>query len=92
MGYRTLLMLLAVAWVAPQVASGQLDYVYLSTGLNVPELDTGRTEFEFGDVNGDGHVDLVSIGDHGSPRFNSDEDVDLPDFATFQTVFTGAGP
>ena len=73
MNYRTLFVLLAAALVGPQVARGQLYYVDLSAGLNVPELETGQTELEFGDVNGDGHVDLVCIGDHGSPRFNSDE-------------------
>ncbi len=73
MGYRTLLVLMAAAWVASPVAQGQLEYVDISTGLHVPELDTGQTELEFGDVNGDGHVDLVSIGDHGSPGLEGGE-------------------
>ena len=34
-------------------------------------LDGGRTEIEMGDMNGDGCVDLVSVGDHGSPYVNS---------------------
>ncbi len=64
---------MAAAWVASPAARGQLEYVDISTGLHVPELDTGQTEFEFGDVNGDGHVDLVSIGDHGSPGLEGGE-------------------
>jgi hypothetical protein len=36
-------------------------------------MEEGRTEFEFGDVNSDGYVDIVSIGDHGSPFVNSDQ-------------------
>jgi hypothetical protein len=42
-------------------------YVESSQGLDAVQFDGGLTEIEMGDVNGDGHVDLVSIGDHGSP-------------------------
>lgn len=44
-----------------------------SAGLEVPIKEEGNTEFEFGDVNGDGQLDLVSVGDHGSPYVNSDQ-------------------
>lgn len=44
-----------------------------SAGLELPSKEEGRTEFEFGDVNGDGELDLVSVGDHGSPYVNSDQ-------------------
>jgi hypothetical protein len=50
-----------------------LTYVESSNGLQTPRMESGRTEIEFGDVNGDGHVDIVSIGDHGSPFVNSEE-------------------
>lgn len=50
-----------------------LAYVESSYGLTPPQLEAGRTEVEMGDVNGDGHLDLVSIGDHGSPYVNTDE-------------------
>jgi hypothetical protein len=36
-------------------------------------LDGGRTEIEMGDVNADGCVDLVSVGDHGSPYVNTQQ-------------------
>jgi hypothetical protein len=44
-----------------------------STGLQSPEKEEGHTEYEVGDVNGDGHLDLISVGDHGSPYVNSSE-------------------
>src|SRR5262245_9847274 len=47
-----------------------LEFVESSTGLGAPALEMGRAEIELGDVNGDGHVDIVSIGDHGSPTTN----------------------
>ncbi len=33
--------------------------------------DGGRTELELGDLNGDGHADVVTVGDHGSPFINT---------------------
>ncbi|OPL18110.1 MAG: hypothetical protein AVO35_06290 [Candidatus Aegiribacteria sp. MLS_C] len=44
-----------------------------SSGLEIPEKESGHTELEIGDINGDGHLDIVSVGDHGSPWINSDE-------------------
>lgn len=54
-------------------AEAQLSYVDRSTGLQTPAMEGGNTELEFGDLNGDGHVDIVSIGDHGSPYINTSE-------------------
>jgi hypothetical protein len=59
--------------VAVPSASAQLTYVEHSIGLQTPAMEMGDTEFEMGDVNGDGFVDLVSIGDHGSPYVNTTE-------------------
>jgi hypothetical protein len=50
-----------------------LVYEQLTNGLTYPEFEGGRTEFEMEDVNQDGHVDLISIGDHGCPYVNADE-------------------
>jgi hypothetical protein len=55
-------------WIRP------LGYVESSNGLEVPGFESGRSEIELGDVNGDGHVDIVSIGDHGNPRVNSNQE------------------
>jgi hypothetical protein len=48
-------------------------YVESSNGLNDPFLESGRTELEIADVNGDGHLDIISVGDHGSPYINTVE-------------------
>ncbi len=58
---------------APASAGRRLAYVESSVGLVPPTLDGGGTELEMGDVDGDGHLDLVSIGDHGSPYVNTDQ-------------------
>ncbi len=50
-----------------------LTLVSRSTGLAVPEKEEGNTELELADFDGDGHLDIVSVGDHGSPYFNSGE-------------------
>ncbi len=64
----------AIVTLAPAGAHAQtLTYVQSSAGLNQPGLDSGATELEFGDVNGDGHVDIVSVGDHGNPGIGGGE-------------------
>ncbi len=42
-----------------------------SNGLEYPEKENGRTEYEMADVNGDGHPDIVSLGDHANPGGSS---------------------
>ena len=48
-------------------------YIESSSGLNNPFLEGGRTEVELADMNGDGHLDIISVGDHGSPYINTGE-------------------
>ena len=48
-------------------------YVESSVGLNNPFLDGGRTELEIADINNDGNLDIISVGDHGSPYINTGE-------------------
>ncbi len=50
-----------------------ISYVESSNGLSYPSLDGGRTEVEMADIDGDGNIDLLSIGDHGSPYVNTNE-------------------
>ncbi len=73
----SVLLLLAILVPLPAAAvpaaPHTLAYVESSSGLTSPELEAGHTEVEMGDVNGDGNIDLVSIGDHGSPYVNTDE-------------------
>lgn len=65
---RLLIMLLSLVALP---AAGQLAYVESSAGLEEPGLESGRTELAFGDVDGDGNPDLVSLGDHGNPNIGS---------------------
>lgn len=53
--------------------SAQLQYVDRSASLEMPKMESGRTEIEAGDVNGDGRLDLICVGDHGSPFINTQE-------------------
>jgi hypothetical protein len=55
-------------------AKAQLNYTQVtSTGLTSCTFEMGPAELELGDVDGDGDLDIVSIGDHGSPGINATE-------------------
>jgi len=56
-----------------QVRQPLLTYTESSTGLASPEWEGGRSELEFADMNGDGNIDIISIGDHGNPGIQSGE-------------------
>lgn len=62
--------------VAAQVfsAAQSLTYIESSSGLKPPTFDGGDTEFEMADLNQDGQIDLVSVGDHGNPLIGTDEE------------------
>jgi len=61
-------------FAASTIAFGNLSYVECSNGFQSnPVLEGGRTELEFADINNDGNVDILSIGDHGSPHVNTEE-------------------
>ncbi|MBN1356500.1 VCBS repeat-containing protein [bacterium] len=62
-----------VCFVLTQAQVNGLSYVESSTGLGTPELDSGRSELEMADLNLDGNIDILSIGDHGNPGIGSDE-------------------
>jgi hypothetical protein len=53
--------------------AGAISFTESSSGLNSVGWEGGPTEVEFADWNLDGFVDIVSIGDHGSPRVNTQE-------------------
>lgn len=57
----------------PGNSSRVLSYVESNNGLTSLEWEGGRTELEFADMDQDGHLDIISIGDHGSPFINTDE-------------------
>ena len=50
-----------------------LSYIESSQGLETPAMEGGRTEMEMVDINNDGNIDIISIGDHGSPYINTQE-------------------
>jgi hypothetical protein len=52
-------------------AWAQLAYAELSTGLNTLAWDGGRTVLRLADLDADGHQDLLTVGDHGSPYINT---------------------
>jgi len=45
-------------------------YAESSVGLDWPQWEGGRSEIEMADVNLDGNIDLITIGDHGSPLYD----------------------
>ena len=50
----------------------RLQYVESSNGLKDLRWENGRTILKFADLNHDGHPDIVTVGDHGSPFIQSD--------------------
>jgi len=52
---------------------GAVTLIQRSIGFNLIDWEEGHCELELGDVNGDGHLDLLSVGDHGNPNVNSTE-------------------
>lgn len=53
--------------------AGAVTLVEKSNGLQFPEREAGHTELEVADIDLDGHLDIISVGDHGNPYVNSDE-------------------
>ena len=48
-----------------------LSYTRLTGGLHEPTFQSGRSDFVMVDINDNGRVDILSIGDHGSPMIGS---------------------
>ncbi len=63
-------MLFIQAFTQPEPA---FQYVESSTGMSYPDWESGPTELEFADINMDGYIDILSIGDHGSPYINTQQ-------------------
>jgi hypothetical protein len=68
------LQLILMIWICNSQSFAQnLNYTQISSGLQTPEFEGGRTDFCMDDINMDGHVDILTIGDHGSPYINTDQ-------------------
>ncbi len=61
----------AAAFLVPSNLLAQLSYVEATGALGTLGWDGGRTVLQFADLNADGHLDLVTVGDHGSPFINT---------------------
>ncbi len=55
------------------VMQRNVTFIEKSTGLETPSKEGGNTEYELADMNNDGNLDIISVGDHGSPFVNSDQ-------------------
>ena len=53
--------------------SRDLVLISKSTGLGNPGLESGPTALNVADMNNDGNLDIISVGDHGNPYVNTQE-------------------
>lgn len=74
-GYKGIFFLIALVliWPMDHYAQKSLNYQQIASGLGTPDFEEGNTDFVFDDINMDGHADILTVGDHGSPMFNSGE-------------------
>jgi len=69
----SLIAIVAAILLCNTLFAQTLSYELVTSGLDAVSFEIGLTELEAGDVNGDGKIDIVTIGDHGSPRVNATE-------------------
>ena len=65
-----LLSFISISTIFPQYIPS---YIESSNGLDIPFLEGGRTEIELADINNDGNLDILTVGDHGSPYIGTAE-------------------
>jgi len=56
-----------------RVSAQDLSYQLITSGLDAVTFESGLAGLITGDVHGNGKIDIVTIGDHGSPRVNATE-------------------
>src|ERR1051325_6092362 len=70
---KTIALAVAAIVIGKSSIAQNLSYTLVTSGLDAVTFESGLTELEAGDVDGDGRIDLVTIGDHGSPNVNATE-------------------
>ncbi|HYV93390.1 MAG TPA: T9SS type A sorting domain-containing protein [Chitinophagales bacterium] len=68
-----LILIPCICIVACVAQAQNISYTIDSSCFDALTLEGGMTEAEFADINQDGQVDIVSVGDHGSPNILSNE-------------------
>lgn len=69
------LILLALTTGMAGLGSAQTPFSYTvdSTSFSALTLEAGKTQVRFADLDQNGHLDIVTIGDHGSPNVNTNQ-------------------
>ena len=70
---KCLITVLAACMLNSALAQLPFSYQVDSTTLSGLQMEGGMTQVRFADVDQDGDLDIVSIGDHGSPYVNTNQ-------------------
>lgn len=70
---KKLILFLTIVSVQFSVRAQIPSYITDYSSFNALTLEGGQTEIEFADINNDGHLDLLTVGDHGSPLINTSQ-------------------
>lgn len=70
---KKLILFLAIVSVQFSVRAQIPSYISDYSSFSALTLEGGQTEIEFADINNDGYLDLLTVGDHGSPLINSSQ-------------------
>jgi len=65
--------MVALLLICNRAPRRNLSYQLITSGLDAVTFEIGFAGLAAGDVHGDGRLDIVTIGDHGSPRVNATE-------------------
>jgi len=65
--------MVALLLICNRAPGRDLSYQLITSGLDAVTFEIGLAGLAAGDVYGDGRLDIVTIGDHGSPRVNATE-------------------
>lgn len=65
--------LLAVCVMITRTATAQVSYVVDNTAFSALTAEGGKVQARFFDIDQDGHRDLITVGDHGSPLIGTNQ-------------------